>query len=125
MGRSTRQVFEDHLRLAQERELELDLKRNADDTVLLTSFGVFGGMREAHRILRKHLPNARSEYVRKLVHGEIAFLEWTADAEGTYADDGVDTFLIRDGRIRVQTIHYTVKRKQGVRSAGAAERSRE
>jgi hypothetical protein len=112
-NRSTREVFEDHLRLAEEGEVELDLERNyTDDTVLLTSFGVLYGVREAYRLLEEQLPNPRYTYVTQQVHGEIAFLEWTADSERAWVDDGVDTFLIREGKIRVQTIHYTIHRKQ-------------
>jgi hypothetical protein len=43
-ARSTREVFEDHLRLAEENDLEGDLERNvAEDVVMLTGRGVFRG----------------------------------------------------------------------------------
>jgi hypothetical protein len=43
-----------------------------------------------------------------LAHGDIGFLEWTATCQGMRVDDGVDTYLVRDRWITVQTIHYTV-----------------
>jgi hypothetical protein len=52
------------------------------------------------------------------VHGDIAFLEWTAVADGAMVRDGADTFVIRDDRVRVMTIHYTVETRCGDR-AGA------
>lgn len=113
--RSTREVFEDHLHQGRYGDVETDLDRNyAADVVLLTSFGVFhghDGLREANKLLNEHLPNARFNYQTHLLHGEIAFLEWTAESEQTRVDDGADTFHIRGGRIRVQTIHYTLESK--------------
>jgi hypothetical protein len=44
------------------------------------------------------------------VFDELAYLEWTADSDGVRIEQGVDSFLIRDGLIRVQTIYYRVVR---------------
>ncbi len=41
----------------------------------------------------------------------MLLLEWAADADQSRADDGVDTFVFRDGQIHVQTVHYTLERK--------------
>jgi hypothetical protein len=112
MNRSTVEVFEDHLVRMLCGDLEGDLAANfARDCVLLTSYGRFDGhdgRREACRLLARHLPQARFHYKQRYVHKEIAFLEWTAEADGGVVTDGADTFLIRDGRIRVMTVHYTV-----------------
>jgi len=43
-----------------------------------------------------------------LVEGELGFLEWSARGSGAEVEDGADSYLIRDGRIVAQTIHYTV-----------------
>lgn len=43
-----------------------------------------------------------------LVAGEMAFLEWTAASKKAIVEDGADSYLIRDGRIVAQTIHYTI-----------------
>lgn len=109
--RSTEEVFADHLALAQGGDLETDLARNfAADCVLLTGFGTFSGhagVRQAAELLARQLPHARFTCRTRLWHGEIAFLEWEATAEGGIVRDGADSFLIRAGRIRVMTIHYT------------------
>jgi hypothetical protein len=42
---------------------------------------------------------------------DVLFLEWAADAAATFVEDGIDTFVFRDGLIRVQTVRYTVQRK--------------
>ena len=110
--RSTEEVFNDHLELAGIGDMDTDVSHNfAHDCVLLTSIGVFRGHKgvyEAADLLRQELPNARYEYRTRLVHDEMAFLQWTAVAEGARVDDGADSFLIRDGLIQVMTFHYTV-----------------
>lgn len=110
--RTAREVLDEHLALAASGDWRTDLERNvADDVVVLTGFGVFRGRDEVRilaELLDAQLPEARFEYTTVLVHDDVAFLEWTADARGARVRDGVDSFVIRDGRIRTQTIHYTV-----------------
>lgn len=92
--------------------VEEDLLRNyAPDLVVLTGHGVYrghDGLRRLSELLRRELPNCTYEYRTRLVEGDVAFLEWTARADGARVDDGADSYVIRNGRIVVQTIHYTV-----------------
>jgi hypothetical protein len=37
-------------------------------------------------------------------------VEWKAVSAGSKVDDGIDTFVFRDGLIRVQTVRYTLQR---------------
>ncbi|SOC46750.1 hypothetical protein SAMN05660748_0429 [Blastococcus aggregatus] len=124
--RSPREVLEDHLRLAALPDgFEADLARNVgEDVVVLTGRGVFhgiGGVRELARQLMTEIPSGRWTYVTWLVEGRMGFLEWTVD-EGPYRiRDGADSYLIESGRIRAQTIHYTVEDEHGnvlIRSDG-------
>lgn len=112
-ARSAQEIFEDHLREGKEGTVETDFARNySDDLVILTGRGVYrgrDGLMYLADLLRKELPGARFEYQTRLVEGEVAFLEWTASADGVKVEDGADSFVIRDGRIIAQTIHYTVK----------------
>ena len=39
------------------------------------------------------------------------FIEWTADSAKASVDDGIDTFVFRDGMIRAQTVRYTLQPK--------------
>lgn len=115
MTRSTQDVFEDHLGLADAQDVATDIARNfAADCVLLTGYGVFrghAGVREAAALLQRQLPDARFTYRTRMHEGEIAFLEWEAEATTASVHDGADSFLIRDGRIVAMTIHYTVRPK--------------
>jgi hypothetical protein len=112
--RSTDEVFQDHLELAQQGNVEGDIARNfAPDCVLLTSYGVFrghAGVRAAAALLDEQIGRTRYTYRTRLSHGEVAFLEWSAETERAIVDDGADSYWIRDGRIQVMTIHYTVRR---------------
>lgn len=114
-GRNAREVFEDHLRMATEGSIEDDLRKNyASDVVVLTRDGVHRGhegVSELNRRLQREIPNARYRYHTRRIEGEVAFLEWSARVDGVQVADGVDTFVIRDGRIVAQTIHYTVVRE--------------
>jgi hypothetical protein len=116
-SRAARDVLDDHLALAAASDWQTDLARNVDeDVVVLTGFGVFRG-RDQVRILAElldaQLPGASFHYTTVLVHGDVAFLEWTASGPTARVRDGADSFVIRDGRIVVQTIHYTVENLTG------------
>jgi hypothetical protein len=113
-NRTAREVLDDHLRLADTWDFETDLARNfSEDIILLTGYGIFRGhqgVREKVRLLAEHLPGGRWHYKTIMAEGEMGFLEWTAEAEnGMRVEDGADSYLIRDGRIRAMTIHYTVR----------------
>ena len=111
MARSAREVFEDHLRAGTEGTVEQDIDRNyASTVVILSADGVrHDRLRAQAEKLQSELPNCTFHYGTQLVEGEIAFLEWTAEAAGARVRDGADSYLIRDGRIVAQTIHYTVE----------------
>ncbi|HZS02156.1 MAG TPA: nuclear transport factor 2 family protein [Chloroflexota bacterium] len=110
--RSTEEVFRDHLRLRAAHDLDADLQCNyAPDVVLLCRYGVFVGLdevRESAARLHHQLPHARYEYLSCQTHGEYAFLEWRAESETCHVEDGADSYVIRGGRIVMQTIHYTL-----------------
>jgi hypothetical protein len=112
-ARSSEEVFEDHPRLASEHQFEEDIERNvAPDCVVLERRGVFrryDGVHELARLLAEELPDAPYTYTNQLLEGRIAFLKWTAEADHARVRDGADSFVIENGWIVVQTIHYTVE----------------
>lgn len=111
--RSAREVLDDHLWQSKYGTLEESLKRNfAEDVVILTGHGVFrghDGMRECIRQLQSELPDAQFKYHTILVERDTGFLKWTAQGASHCVPDGADSYVIRDGKIVAQTIHYTVK----------------
>ena len=55
------------------------------------------------------MPNAAWELKTQIYEYDVHFLEWAADAAATFVEDGIDTFVFRDGLIRVQTVRYTLQ----------------
>jgi SnoaL-like domain len=115
--RSAAEVLDDHLRLASENDLEGDLARNvADDIVVLSARGMFhghAGVRELARQLMEEVPSGEWRYRQRFVEGRVAFLEWTVESGPFRVPDGADSYLIEDGKIKAQTIHYTVVDEHG------------
>jgi hypothetical protein len=123
--RPAKEVLEDHWALADAGNVEEDLARNyASDVVFLTGFGTFpghDGARTLHRRLQRLLPDARFTYRTRLVEGDLGFLEWTAQGKDAVVPDGADSYLVRRGRIVIQTIHYTVVPSVGAGAAPSAD----
>ncbi len=122
--RSAQEVLDEHLNLAQNwgdeedivRIVEEDLRRNvSEDVVILMNRGVFRGhegVRHLAEMLGEELPEHRSfEYTYKVVEGRMGFLEWAYEDATVRVRDGADSYLIEDGKIVAQTIHYTVEQK--------------
>lgn len=42
----------------------------------------------------------------------MGFLEWAYEDANVRIRDGADSYLIEDGKVDAQTIHYTVEAKQ-------------
>jgi len=130
--RSAQEVLDDHLNLAEhwggeqdtertgqeeiERGIEEDLRRNvSEEVVILTNRGTFRGHRgvmELARMLIDELPEHRSfEYTYVSTEGRMGFLEWAYEDANVRVRDGADSYLIEEGKIVAQTIHYTVEQR--------------
>jgi hypothetical protein len=122
--RPAQEVLDDHLNLTErfgaeenwQRIVEEDIRRNvSEDMVILISRGTFRGhegVRELARMLGEELPEHHAfEYTYRAVEGRMAFLEWAYEDDNVRVRDGADSYLIEDGKIVAQTIHYTVEQK--------------
>jgi hypothetical protein len=105
-------VLDDHLATSLNGSVEDDLARNyAPDVVVVSNWGVkrgHDGVREMARLLRSQLPDCTFAYKTRLVEDGIALLAWTAQSPVGSVRDGVDSYVVRDGLIQAQTIHYTL-----------------
>ncbi len=113
-SRSSEDVLADHLRLRRSGDLEADLRRNYDpEVVILTARQVFrrhDGLRaSAHRLWKALGDGSSYSYRYALSDDRVALLEWSGSNEQVRVRSGVDSYLIEDGWIRVQTIHYRVE----------------
>jgi hypothetical protein len=57
------------------------------------------------------VPSAKWDVPTQIFEGDLLFIEWSADAEKTRVEDGIDTFIFRDGEIVAQTVRYTLQQK--------------
>ena len=123
-ARTAQEVLDNHLKLNEhfgaEEDwrsiVEEDIHRNvSEDIVILINRGTFRGhegVRRLAQMLGEELPEQRSfEYTYRAVEGRMAFLEWAYEDDNVRVRDGADSYLIEDGEIVAQTIHYTVEQK--------------
>jgi hypothetical protein len=123
--RSAREVLDDHLGIANrwgpDQDLEEivaeDLRRNvSEQIVILMNRGTFhghDGVMQLAEMLGEELPERRAfEYTYVAAEDKMAFLEWAYEDAHVTVSDGADSYLIEEGKIVAQTIHYTVELKE-------------
>ena len=113
-GRTPREIFQHHVQALGAEDLESIVSDYADDAVFITPAGVLRGkqgVREAFTRLLGDVPQATWELPTEIYEGDVLLLEWKADSERARVDDGIDTFVFKDGEIRVQTVKYTLTAK--------------
>jgi ketosteroid isomerase-like protein len=107
--RSTREVFEHHARALGGGDVDAILSDYTDDSVLITSNGVIKGSRAIRAAFEGFVsglfkPGTYEITMDKLsVEGEIAYAIWHARCASVDVVLGTDTFVVRDGKIAVQT----------------------
>ena len=113
MTRTPQEVFQHHAQALGAGDLDEIVADYADDAVFITPDGIKEGkegIREAFTLLLADVPNAAWELKTQIYVEDVLFLEWAAVSAATKVEDGIDTFIFRDGLIRVQTVRYTLQR---------------
>jgi ketosteroid isomerase-like protein len=114
MTRTPQEVFAHHARALGAGDLDEIVADYAHDAILITPGGPMrgkDGVRAAFVKVLADLPNAAWDLKTQIYEGDALFLEWSADSTAGQVDDGVDTFVFRDGMIWVQTVRYSVPAK--------------
>jgi ketosteroid isomerase-like protein len=112
MTRTPEEIFAHHAQALGGGDLEGIVADYADDAVFISPAGSkYGkdGIRAAFTQLLADVPDAAWELKTQIYEGDVLFLEWSAVAAATRVDDGIDTFVFRDGQIQVQTVRYTLQ----------------
>ena len=115
MARTPQEVFAHHGQALAAGDLDAIVADYADDSVVITSAGVARGKDEIRQVFVKlldDLPEAAWDLKSLIFEGDVLLLEWAADSAVNSADDGVDTFVFRDGMIWAQTVRYTPRAKK-------------
>lgn len=111
MARTPQEIFQHHAEVLIAGDLEGIVSDYADDAVFITPAGVLrgkDGVREGFTKLLSDVPNAEWDVPTQIFEGDVLFIEWSAKAAGSRVEDGIDTFVFRDGEIVVQTVRYTL-----------------
>ena len=110
MTRTPQEIFAHHGKALGAGDLDEIVVDYAEDSVVITPAGAARGkdrIREAFAKLLDDLPSAAWDLKNQIFEGDVLFLEWAADPPANRVDDGVDTFVFRDGMIWAQTVRYT------------------
>ena len=111
--RTPQEVFQHHAEVRVAGYIDGIVEDYADDAVFSTPDGLRHGkkgVRDVFENLLTDLPSAEWQVPTQIFEGDLLFIEWNATSERTRAEDGIDTFVFRDGLIRAQTVRYTLQR---------------
>lgn len=114
MTRTPQEVFDQHVKAVVAGDLDAIVADYGEDSVVISAGGSARGkdaIRKAFAALLDDLPSADWQLKTQIFEGDFLFLEWRAEAADHRADDGVDTFVFRDGMILAQTFRYTLTPK--------------
>lgn len=116
--RSVLEVYWEHILLRYIGDVELDIQRNYSPDLHLSLIGTTDrilhghpGIRESARILNELLPTTQYTIADSVISANGWVTErwgYLDQASSTMVLDGIDTFLIVDGQIKVKMINYNV-----------------
>lgn len=109
--RTPQEVFQHHGEVLMAEDLDGIVSDYTEDALFITPDGLLkgkDGVRQGFVKLLGDVPEANWELPTQIYEDDILLLEWRAESEKVKVDDGIDTFVFRDGLIRVQTVRYTL-----------------
>ena len=114
---STRDVLDHHLQCFGSRDLDGTLADFAADSVLLTADGALRGLPAIREFFARvytefSQPGTTAAVRQVLVERDFAFVCWDAETPDHKYEGASDAFLVRDGRIAVQTFCAKVTAKR-------------
>ena len=106
--RSTKSVIDNHLKCFGEGNLEGILSDYAPGAVLFTPQAPLKGIDEIRALFEAMLaefakPGSAFSLEHLSVDGDNAYILWQAETADNVYELGTDTFVVRDGRIAVQS----------------------
>lgn len=124
--RSTQDVLDHHLASFAASNLEATLSDYSEDSVLLTADGAIRGLGAIGAFFEGAYaefgqPGTKFTMRQMIVEGGCAFIVWEAETSANAYEMATDTFVVRDGRIAVQTFAAKVTpRRASVLAAESA-----
>ena len=109
-ARTPQEIFGHHGSALGAEDIEDIVSDYADDAILIVQGRTYRGQQSAREVftqLLHDLPQA-SWQLETVFADDVLYLEWKAQSARAHVDDGTDTFVFQDGKIRVQSVRYTV-----------------
>ncbi len=118
--RTTEEVFKHHLEAFSKKDLEEIASDFSEQSIYINSLGAkLVGVKAIMEVYQSYFQNQEvgttAAIKSIIIEGDIVFLEWNSDSPSSFINDGVDTFVIRDGFIYAQTAKFTVVSKNNNR----------
>ena len=109
-SRSPEEVFAHHGQVLTAGDVEGIVADYSDDAIVIAEGKVAHGKEGARDVFTRLLEQVPQAVwgVRPVFAEDVLYLEWSARS-GTRQLEGVDTFVFRDGQIRVQTLWHTLR----------------
>ena len=104
----TEQVLDHHLKAFGDRDMDAILADYTEESVLLTPDGVLKGYKQLQPAFEGLFtefakPGANFEMKQRIIEGNVAYIVWSAETADNIYELATDTFVIRDGKIAVQS----------------------
>ena len=104
----TEEVLDHHLQCFAKGDLEGILSDYVPEAVLFTQNGPLRGADAIRPLFQAMIaefgkPNAAFRMKQRFVHGDYAYILWTAETADNVYELGTDTFVMRDGKIVAQS----------------------
>lgn len=114
-GRTVEEVLEHHIKYLAEGNLEEVLLDYNDDSYLINTNGIVIGKDALKEFFRDSIenclpPDTKQTIEVKRIHGELAYIVWKAESKYYHVPFGTDTFVIRGGKIIMQSFAGIMKR---------------
>jgi ketosteroid isomerase-like protein len=107
---TTREVFDRHLSHQLDRDLDAILTDYAPDAIVVGPVGIGSGHDHIRASYEQVLPLLGAlDLTLVQVQGEVVYVNFRARSGGRDDLVGTDTFVIRDGLIRVHTFYATTE----------------
>jgi hypothetical protein len=104
----TETVLNHHLKAFGDGDLAEILADYTEESVHLTANGPIKGQAALRPVFEAFFaefakPGASFEMKQRLIEGEVAYIVWVAETADNVYELATDTFLVRDGKIAVQS----------------------
>ncbi|MGE5610026.1 MAG: nuclear transport factor 2 family protein [Bacillota bacterium] len=112
----TEAVLNHHLEAFDSGNVETILSDYAPDALLLTPTGTLHGHAQIRPVLQSLLKDifqsaTQFTMLQQIVEGELAYIVWSAESDRYRVPLATDTYLIRGGKIVIQTFTAQMEAK--------------